>query len=309
MPNKHVQIDEEINYAKKLTKIVKNNIKVQEKSSILKQINKIEWLLEDGRINKTPCINDPQAKIGRKENNKWFVGYKTHIGMTEDSIITAVRVTTREKVDGKSLGELVEMTKRNGVEVKEVIGDRAYSSWENLEYLNKNGINAIARLNPVISNGKIRENNKFEYVKDADMMMCPAGHLSYKKNFQDRSLRCNSKKGKINNVMRYFFDIKKCKQCDLKDGCYKDGAKSKSYVVTLLSDLHKKQKDFESSPYFKLKSKERYKIEAKNSELKQCHGLDRCKYSGLFAMQLQAYFSVFVCNSKRIVKLRGTLSA
>ena len=53
-----------------------------------------------------------------------------------------------------------------------------------------------------------------------------------------------------------------------KEGCYKDGAKSKTYSVTIKSDIHKSQIAFQESEYFKEKSKERYKIEAKNSELK-----------------------------------------
>ena len=27
---------------------------------------------------------------------------------------------------------------------------------------------------------------------------------------------------------KYYFDVEKCKHCPFKDGCYKDGAKSKS---------------------------------------------------------------------------------
>ena len=50
-----------------------------------------------------------------------------------------------------------------------------------------------------------------------------------------------------------------------KEGCYKDGAKSKTYSVTIKSDIHKSQIAFQESEYFKEKSKERYKIEAKNS--------------------------------------------
>lgn len=44
-------------------------------------------------------------------------------------------------------------------------------------------------------------------------------------------------------------------------------------------------------------------IEAKNAELKQQHGLDRCKYTGLLSMRRQTFFTAFVVNVKRIIKL------
>ena len=49
---------------------------------------------------------------------------------------------------------------------------------------------------------------------------------------------------------------------------YKDGARSKTYSVSIKSDEHTEQTKFQESDYFKEKSKERYKIEAKNSEFR-----------------------------------------
>lgn len=36
-----------------------------------------------------------------------------------------------------------------------------------------------------------------------------------------------------NQVDTYYFDIDKCKQCPLKEGCYKEGAKTKTYSVSI----------------------------------------------------------------------------
>lgn len=98
------------------------------------------------------------------------------------------------------------------------------------------------------------------------MFVCPAGHLAIRKARQGR------KKVGTNQVDTYYFDVEKCKRCPLKDGCYKEGAKTKSYSVSIKSNLHKEQMEFQESPYFKEKVKERYKIEAKNGELKNAHG-------------------------------------
>ena len=87
------------------------------------------------------------------------------------------------------------------------------------------------------------------------------------------------------------------------EGCYKEGAKSRSYGVRIKSDLHLKQKDFQETAHFKELAATRYKIEAKNSEIKNRHGYDRASYAGLFGMQIQGATTLFVTNIKRIITL------
>ena len=101
-------------------------------------------------------------------------------------------------------------------------------------------------------------------------------------------------------VETYFFDVEKCKHCPQRNGCYKDGARTKSYSVSIKSNTHKEQMEFQESEYFKRMSKERYMIEAKNSELKHRHGYDIASSSGLIGMQIQAAVTIYVVNLKRI---------
>lgn len=220
-----------------------------------------------------------------------------HLAITEERIITAIEVTTGEVSDGKYLETLVEKSKRNSIEVKEVLADAAYSSKNNLEYMDKEGIKAIPPLNPIVLNGGKRETEGFEYNKDAGQMRCPAGHLSIKK------ARTGKKNQKRNQCQTYYFDIEKCKVCPLREGCYKPGAKSKTYSITIKSAIHQQAIEYQKPDEFKEKKKRRYKIEAKNAELKQSHGFKRCKFVGLFGMKSQAYLTAFAVNAKRIVKL------
>ena len=60
---------------------------------------------------------------------------------------------------------------------------------------------------------------------------------------------------------------------------------------------------FQETEYFKSKAKERYKIEAKNSELKRRHGYDVASSSGLIGMEMQGAMAIFAVNLKRIIKL------
>lgn len=46
-------------------------------------------------------------------------------------------------------------------------------------------------------------------------------------------------------------------------------------------------------------------IEAKNSELKNNHGFDKCHSNGLLGMQIQSAMTIFAVNLKRLVKNIG----
>jgi hypothetical protein len=217
--------------------------------------------------------------------------------MSEERIITAATVTTGEKNDGKQLETLIEKSIKAGMEVETVIGDAAYSEKGNIEYANKNEIKLVAKLNPSVTQGFRSKEDEFEFNKDAGMYVCKAGHMAIRKAKQ-------GKKGEgRNQVHTYYFDIEKCKHCPFKEGCYKEGAKSKTYSVSIKSNEHTEQAKFQESEYFKDKTKERYKIEAKNSELKHRHGYDVAKSSGLIGMELQGAMAIFTVNLKRILKL------
>ena len=79
----------------------------------------------------------------------------------------------------------------------------------------------------------------------------------------------------------------------------------KSIDIRIISDEHKEQMAFQDTLEFKLLSKERYKIEAKNAELKNAHGYARAESYGLSAMEMQGAVTLFVVNLKRIMKLMG----
>jgi hypothetical protein len=240
---------------------------------------------------------DQDARVGHKSADSSFFGYKTHIAMTEERIITAAVVTTGEKNDGKQLQTLIEKSKAAGMEIKTIIGDTAYSEKDNITYTKGEDIELVAKLNPLITQGARKKEDEFQFNKDAGMYVCKAGHMALRK------ARGGKKNVGENQVDTYYFDVEVCKRCPIREGCYKKGANSKTYSVSIKSTEHTEQMAFQESEYFKEKSKERYKIEAKNSELKHRHGYDVASSSGLVGMQLQGAMAVFTVNLKRILKL------
>lgn len=294
--NTEDNLEKEMDYCNKLIKIVKENENIYTYPKVREKLNLLEETMEDD-MDHLKSIKDTEARIGHKTKESSFFGYKTHIAMTEERIITAATITTGEKSDGKELEDLYKKSKENGIEIDTIIGDSAYSEKNNIKFTKKEEINLVAKLNPCVSQGCRKKEDEFEFNKDAGMYVCKAGHMSIKKAHQSK------KDSKKNPSDRYYFDIEKCKRCPIKEGCYKEGAKSKTYIVTIKSDLHKEQIKFENSQYFKEKSKERYKIEAKNSELKNRHGYDVASSSGLIGMNMQGALAIFTVNIKRILKL------
>ena len=220
--------------------------------------------------------------------------------MTDELIITACVVTSGEQSDGKYLPELYAKTKENSLDIETIIGDAAYSGKDNIQLARKEKIHLVSKLNPSVSKGYRKEEDAFEFNKDAGLFVCPEGHMAIRK------ARTGKKYQNKNQVVTHYFDIEKCKSCLSKEGCYKEGAKSKTYSITIKSNDHLFQKKFQETPYFKEMARHRYKIEAKNAELKQRHGFDVARASGLFNMELQAATSIFVVNMKRIVTLINT---
>jgi transposase len=289
-------IEDELDYSKKVIETVENKSQHAVIPSVKEKLNVLKEVIEDFTL-ELSYSKDEDARLGHKAEDSSFFGYKTHISMCDERIVTAATVTTGEKNDGKYLPELVEKSIQNGMEVDVVIGDAAYSSKDNIAYTKRHDIDLVSKLHPIVTNGARGENDDFVYNKDAGTYMCKAGYLA-------KNMKVNRSKSDKKNVRhRYMFDVEKCKVCPFRKGCYKDGAKTKSYYVTIKSTEHLEQKAFQETERFKLLSKDRYKIEAKNSELKQRHGYKRAIAAGLFGMQIQGATTIFVVNLKRIMKL------
>jgi hypothetical protein len=108
-------------------------------------------------------MKDPDAKVGHKTADSSFFGYKTHLAMNEERIITAATITTGEKSDGKELQTFIEKSKSAGMEVEAVIGDTAYSEKDNIEYSKGNGIKLVSKLNPLITQGARKKEDELEF--------------------------------------------------------------------------------------------------------------------------------------------------
>lgn len=294
--NEFNDLEKELAYCIELKECIESDQTLSHIPAVKEKLNLLAETLEDTQENYT-LSKDIDAKVGHKSADSSFFGYKTHLAMTEERIITAAIVTSGEKGDGPELAELLQLSQENGIEVDTIIGDAAYSGKQNLELTTRQDIKVVAKLNPSITQGFRKNEDKFDYNKDADMFVCPAGHMAIRK------ARQGQKNSGTNQTYTYYFDVEKCKVCPLRENCYRPGAKTKTYSVSIKSDLHQQQMDFQQTDYYKEKIKHRYKIEAKNSELKNVHGYGRAISYGINNMQMQGALAIFTVNLKRILKL------
>lgn len=294
--NTEDSLEKEIKYCKELIRVIQQNEEIQHYPKVQERLNLLKETLQDD-VEHLTVSSDVEAKVGHKTADSSFFGYKTHIAMTEERIITAATITTGEKNDGKELETLYHKSKETGMEIDTIIGDAAYSEKGNIELAKTENMKLVAKLNPVVTQGNRQNEDNFSFNKDAGMYVCKAGHMAIRKARQGK------KNASKNQRDVYYFNIDQCKRCPFKENCYKEGSKTKTYSVTIKSDIHKSQIEFQESEYFKEKAKQRYKIEAKNSELKHRHGYDVASSSGLIGMEMQGAMAIFTVNLKRILKL------
>lgn len=290
-------LEDQIEYTKELLQLIKNDGRFTALPGIKEQIDYLEETMNDTEI-ELEYSKDQDAKVGHKTADTSFFGYKTHLAMTPERIITAATITTGDKHDGKQLIELIEKSENTGIEVEAIIGDKAYSEEDNLNYCNENNIKNVSKLSDSVTHGNGKNKDDFEFNKDAGMYVCKAGHMAIRKS--------HVKGNKYNNyseVYSYFFDVEKCKHCPMKDGCYKEGSKSKTYNVTIKKDIHLNHMDYMETDEFKELYKERYKIEAKNAELKRSYNYGNANGCGKLGITIQGATTLFLANMKRIIKL------
>lgn len=120
------EIEEELEYCREIIKVAETQSKVAQIPAVKEKVNVLKEVIEDFE-DQLSDSNDADARVGHKSADSSFFGYKTHIVMSDERIITAAIVTTGEKSNGHYLQELIEKSKETGMEIETVIGDTAYS--------------------------------------------------------------------------------------------------------------------------------------------------------------------------------------
>ena len=299
MPEKYEgdDLEKQMDYVARLLNFLRGQ-KVAVLPAVSEKINLLAEMVDDIKDHYTVSA-DPDARVGHKTADSAFFGYKGHLAVVPERLVVAATMTSGEKGDGPELPLLIGKAKVNIPDLKEVIGDSAYSGQNNLEYAWKEGVELVAKLNPILTTGRQSERNGFVLNKDAGMMICPAGHMAIRKYLKNPS----SKTKRKNLQYRFIFDAHKCKICNHAKECGYKGGERKEYCITILTKQQEELKQRQETNEFKEKYRERYIVEAKNSELKHPFHLDKAISYGLDAFTMQSAVAIFTSNLVRINRI------
>lgn len=269
---------------------VENNSKIKEVLENAKEIINDPKFMEQKGVR---SIVDQEARVGHKSKTQNFFGYKTEYAITtEDRIITAVRVNNGAYVDGTQFNELIELTKKSGISIKEVYGDRAYFKKPILDKIKELEATPYIPVNPMAY--RIDE-ERFSYNKDSDEWFCEQGNKTVEKKYK------KDKKGK--ESYKYYFEKEKCRNCPLREECIKGTTVRRVLQVGINTSEFYEYSQRQKTEEFKEKYKKRACQEWKNGEMKNFHGLDRARGYGLKSMSKQAKLTALAVNLKRIGNL------
>jgi transposase len=259
-------------------------------------INTAKEILADPKFMEQKGVRslvDIDARVGHKSKTETFFGYKTeYIITTEERIITAARINDGAYVDGTQFSELMELTQKTGLEIKEVYGDKAYFKKSILDEIKE------AKAHPYIPVSECAykiDEELFSYNKDSDEWFCIRGKQTISKESKEK------KDGR--KFYQYHFNPEGCKNCPIKVICKKGSRKGRMLEVGLNTPEFYTYSQEQKTDEFKEKYKNRACQEWKNGELKNHHGLNRARGYGLRSMSVQAKLTIIAVNLKRIAKI------
>ena len=93
-------LEEELEYSQRLISVIEKYQGLTDLPAISQKLNYLKEAVEDDIEHKEASVKE-EARLGHKSADSSFYGYKVHIAMTDERIITACGVTSGEKSDGK----------------------------------------------------------------------------------------------------------------------------------------------------------------------------------------------------------------
>ena len=240
---------------------------------------------------------DPDATLARKDRTPLQLKYKVHQTIdAETRIILDTHVTTGAVHDRQPyLEQLLRVSARHGVHIREATADRGYGSAAIIRYLQQQGIETYIPLWSGRSGSSKYLKGELVYEKEYDRFRCPQG------KFRTPNPAISE------NHKRYVSSSEDCRDCPEASTCpaRTRGRSFQRFVLRSLDqDLFEEVQEKMRDPKFKQHRSERmWKSEGLFAEAKQNHNLSRAKYRGRPKVQIQAYLSAMVQNLKRLVAL------
>lgn len=237
--------------------------------------------------------SDPDASWGAKSNKKYFSGYKVESNLDHKAgIITAVEVEKAGHPEEKAAAPLLEEQKDNlGIVPEHFTADTKYDFGNTRTEIRALGVkNIYIPLVPTKNKegGFVLDEFSFENGN----LVCPAGYPA------QNWIKLDKKLG-----FEFCFAPNVCATCELRKQCTTAKTSGRRVLVASSQLERKYALAFNTTEQYELVMKqERYKIEPRQADLKNNHGLKRARYRGLTRVRIQAYLAVTASNFKKWFK-------
>jgi transposase len=241
---------------------------------------------------------DPDSSPMKRRNSKGsHLGYYTHyvVDGGKNRIILGALVTPFEVTENQPMLDLLWRTSfRWKIAPRQVTGDTAYGTTENIAAVERAGIRAYV---PLTGAGKARpyfSKEEFAYDPEQDLYQCPAGKL-----LRPKTIRA------ARNQVIYKSEAGTCESCSIRPQCTDN--KSGRQVLRQLEERYvDRVKSYRGTfAYEKALRKRRVWVEPLFGEAKDWHGLRRFRLRRLEKVNIEALLIASGQNVKRLVAARG----
>ena len=271
---------------------------------------KDDWISRDGRQRREQkgvwyrrkadflaSKTDPDSSpMKRRESKGSHLGYYTHyvVDGGKARIILNVLVTPFEVTENQPMLDLLWRTSfRWKIAPRQVTGDTAYGTTENIAAVERAGIRAYV---PLTGAGKARpyfSKEEFVYDPEQDLYQCPAGEMLRPKTF--RAAR---------NQILYKTETGTCDRCSLRSQCT-DNKTGRQVLRHLEEHYVDRVKSYRGTfAYEKALRKRRVWVEPLFGEAKEWHGLRRFRLRRLEKVNIEALLIACGQSIKRLVAAR-----
>ncbi len=270
-----------------------------------------DWISRDGRQRREQkgvwyrrkadflaSKTDPDSSpMKRRDSKGSHLGYYTHyvVDGGKARIILNVLVTPFEVTENQPMLDLLWRTSfRWKITPRQVTGDTAYGTVENIAAIEQAGIRAYV---PLTGAGKARpyfSKEEFAYDPELDLYQCPAGKVLRPKTF--RAAR---------NQILYKAEPGTCTSCSMRSHCTdnKTGRQVLRHRDERYVDRVKSYRG--TFAYEKALRKRRVWVEPLFGEAKDWHGMRRFRLRRLEKVNIEALLIASGQNIKRLVAARG----
>jgi transposase len=271
---------------------------------------KDDWISRDGRQRREQIgvwyrrkadflasKTDPDSSPMKRRNSKGsHLGYYTHyvVDGGKNRIILNALVTPFEVTENQPMLDLLWRTSfRWKIAPRQVTGDTAYGTTENIAAVERAGIRAYV---PLTGAGKARpyfSKEEFAYDPEQDLYQCPVGEILRPKTF--RSAR---------NQVIYKTEPGICNSCSIRPQCT-DNLTGRQVLRHLEERYVDRVKSYRGTfSYEKALRKRRVWVEPLFGEAKDWHGLRRFRLRRLEKVNIEALLIASGQNVKRLVAAR-----